>query len=117
MRFDGDHRLLRLGSKLVNGRTRLLRAPLGDQAQFVSREAFQALGGYRSWPILEDLDFVRRLRRLGSVAVLDGPATTSFRRFEANGVMRTVARNWAIFLLFCLGISPHRLARAYRKVR
>ena len=117
VRFDGEGRLLRLGTSLVNTRTRLLRAPLGDQAQFVTREAFQTLGGYRPWPILEDVDFIRRLRRLGPVAVLEEAATTSSRRFERQGALRTVIRNWAIFLLYLLGASPHHLARYYRKVR
>ncbi|HBL30823.1 MAG TPA: glycosyl transferase, partial [Acidobacteria bacterium] len=53
VRFDVQRSVLRLGEWLINARTRLTRWPLGDQAQFVTREAFRALGGYRDWPILE----------------------------------------------------------------
>ncbi len=115
--FDSPRRLLRFGARLINLRTRLTRAPLGDQAQFVTREAFEALGGYRDWPILEDLDFIRRLRRRGRIAILPQRVTTSARRFETRGVARTVTVNWVIWTLYCLGVSPLRLARLYRHVR
>ncbi len=115
--FDSPRRLLRLGARLINLRTRLTRAPLGDQAQFVTREAFEALGGYRDWPILEDLDFIRRLRRHGRIAILPERVTTSARRFEARGVARTVSVNWLIWILYYAGVSPLRLARLYRHVR
>jgi rSAM/selenodomain-associated transferase 2 len=117
LRFDSDRPWMRLGARLVDLRTRLTRAPLGDQAQFVTRKSFVELGGFREWPILEDLDFIRRLRRRGRVAVLPLRVTTSARRYETGGVLRTVARNWLIWGLYLCGISPHRLARLYRHVR
>lgn len=117
VRFDSSRRIMAVGSKLVNLRTRLTRAPLGDQAQFVTRTAFAALGGFRDWPILEDLDFVRRLKHLGRIAVVPGPVTTSARRYEAGGITRTVAVNWLIWLLFLLGADPRRLARLYGDIR
>jgi len=116
-RFDSTHPLMRLGGRLVGLRTWLTRAPLGDQAQFVTREAFRELGGFREWPILEDLDFIRRLAGAGRIAVLPLRVTTSARRYEAGGVLRTVARNWLIWALYLLGVSPHRLARLYGPVR
>jgi len=116
-RFDSTRPLMRLGGRLVGLRTRLTRAPLGDQAQFVTREAFRELGGFREWPILEDLDFIRRLAGAGRIAVLPLRVTTSARRYEAGGVLRTVARNWLIWALYLLGVSPHRLARLYGPVR
>lgn len=117
IRFDSTRGLFRFGSWWVNQRSRWFKVPLGDQAQFVTRAAFTALGGFRDWPILEDLDFVRRLRRHGPFVLLNGPATTAARRFEHLGVTRTIARNWMIWGLFLLGVSPHYLARLYRKAR
>jgi len=117
MRFDTDGALLRLGERLINARTRLIRCPLGDQAHFVTREAFRALGGYRDWPILEDLDFALRLRRHGRTALIASPVTTAARRFVQQGVLRTVATNWLIWILYFCGVSPHRLARLYRQIR
>ncbi len=117
VRFDLDTPLFRLGAKLVNLRTRWTRIPLGDQAQFVRRDAFADLGGFPDWPILEDLDLMRRLRRRGRIALVPRPVVTSARRYTHHGTFRTIANNWWIWLLFFLGVSPERLAARYRNVR
>lgn len=117
VRFEPATPLLRLGSLLVNARTRLTRLPLGDQAQFATRTAFAELGGYRDWPLLEDLDFARRLKRQGRVTILPVAVATSARRFQRQGAARTVATNWLIWALFLCGVSPSRLARLYGAVR
>jgi uncharacterized protein len=117
VRFDVDRSVLRLGERLINARTRWTGWPLGDQAQFVTREAFRRLGGYRDWPILEDLDFVMRLRCLGRTVLIPSPVTTAARRFQEQGIARTVSTNWLIWLLFFCGVSPHRLARLYKNIR
>jgi rSAM/selenodomain-associated transferase 2 len=113
VRFDAPGAVYRFGSAMVNLRSRLTRLPLGDQAQFASRRVFESLGGFREWPILEDLDFIRRLRTAGRVAVLSPPVHTSARRFEQFGPVRTLANNWLIFTLFALGASPAQLRRLY----
>ena len=117
VRFDVDRSALRLGERLINTRTRWTGWPLGDQAQFVTREAFVSLGGYQDWPILEDLDFAMRLRRLGRTVLIGAPVTTAARRFVEQGIARTVSTNWLIWLLFFCGVSPHRLARLYKQIR
>lgn len=117
VRFDSRRKLMPLGGRIVNLRTRLTGCPLGDQAQFVSRAAFEALGGFRDWPILEDLDFARRLRRLGPTKLIDPPVITAARRYLEQGVVRTIATNWLIWGLYFAGVSPERLARLYRNVR
>jgi rSAM/selenodomain-associated transferase 2 len=117
VRFDDPSPLFRLGSSLVNMRTRLTRIPLGDQAQFVTRSAFERLGGFRDWPILEDLDFARRLKALGAIAIIGSPVLTSARRYRRNGILRTIANNWSIWWLFAVGVSPPDLAKRYRQVR
>jgi len=117
VRFASERWLFKLGSRLVNLRTRLTRCPLGDQAQFVGRETFERLGGYRDWPILEDLDFARRLARAGRTVLIERPVETSARRYERQGIARTIAVNWLIFGLYFAGVSPRRLARLYPQVR
>lgn len=116
VRFDAESPVLALGTGLINLRTRLTRCPLGDQGQFVTRAAFDALGGFRDWPVLEDLDLARRLKRLGPVVILPAEVTTSARRF-LRGWPRTVATNWLIWSLYFAGVAPRRLARLYDKVR
>jgi rSAM/selenodomain-associated transferase 2 len=117
LRFDADRPLQRLGSWLVNRRTRWLRVPLGDQAQWATREAFERLGGFPDWPLLEDIDFMQRLRRQPGFTIIEEPVVTGARRFLELGTVRTVAINWLIWLLFWGGVSPHRLARLYRQIR
>ena len=117
VRFPERRAALRLGERLINLRTRLFEVPLGDQAQFVTRETFEAMGGFADWPILEDLDFIRRLARRGRLAIMREPVTTSGRRFLARGPVRTVATNWLIFALYFLGVPPVRLGRLYRHIR
>jgi rSAM/selenodomain-associated transferase 2 len=117
VRFSGSHPLMAVGSRLVNLRTRLTRAPLGDQAQFAHREVFEQLGGFHDWPILEDLDFIRRLKRTAPIAVLPSAVITSDRRYAQRGIARTVALNWLIWTLYAVGVGPQRLANLYRQVR
>ncbi len=81
------------------------------------RDVFEELGGYPDWPILEDVDFIRRLARRGKLGIVEATVVTDARRFEARGKVRTVAVNWLIWTLFASGVSPHRLARLYRHVR
>lgn len=117
LRFEERRPLLAVAERLIAWRTRWTRLPLGDQAHFVTREAFTAIGGYREWPILEDLDFSRRLKRQGPVALLVPPVTTSARRYLEGGILATTARNWLIWLLFACGVPARRLARLYPPVR
>lgn len=117
VRFDQRRSLLPLGARIVNLRTRLTGCALGDQAQFVHRDVFERLGGFRDWPILEDLDFARRLKRAGRTALIKAPVTTAARRFLNQGIARTIATNWLIWALYFVGISPTRLARLYRQIR
>jgi rSAM/selenodomain-associated transferase 2 len=89
----------------------------GDSSVWVRRDAFDALGGYREIPIMDDYDFVRRLERSGDTRCLPGPATTSARRWRAIGIPRTVLAWFVIRWLYVAGVSPTRLVRLYRVVR
>ncbi len=116
-RFEPAPGLLRLADRLTDLRTRATGWPLGDQAQFARRDVFEALGGFPDWPILEDLDFIRRLKRHGRIAIVEARVTTSARRFLRRGTLRTLATNYLIWGLYFAGVSPLRLARLYRTVR
>jgi rSAM/selenodomain-associated transferase 2 len=105
---------LRFVSAMINLRTRFTRAPWGDQAQFARRDAFLRAGGYPDYPIMEDYELARRMKRLGPVAVLPLAVRTSGRRFLQQGVLRTTFTNWRIIVAYHLGVSPERLARWYR---
>ncbi len=117
IRYDPEPGLLRYGLRLSTMRNRLTGCPPGDQAQFVRRDAFVALGGFRDWPILEDLDFIRRLKRFGRLRIIDDPVVTSARRFLKQGTVRICVTNYLIWGLYLAGVSPHKLARLYRDIR
>ena len=95
-------------------RTRFWQMPYGDQALFVRRWVFDAVGGFPDLPIMEDYEFVRRLRRLGKLALLDAPALTSGRRWQRLGFLRATLINRAIIIGYRCGVSPARLASLYR---
>jgi len=90
----------------------------GDSSIWVTRATFEALGGFREIPIMDDYDFVRRLERSAERTLcLPGPATTSPRRWRKAGIARTVFAWFAIRWLFVAGVSPQRLRRLYAIVR
>jgi rSAM/selenodomain-associated transferase 2 len=119
-RFDvqlsGRHRrpLLRVVAWLMNRRSCLTGIATGDQGIFVTREALDAVGGMPPLPLMEDVELSRRLRRLGRPACVAKPLITSSRRWEQNGVWRTIGLMWLLRAAYALGVSPVRLARLYR---
>ena len=98
----------------TNLRSRLWRMPYGDQALFVRRCAFEELGGFPDLPIMEDYEFVRRLRRLGKLALLDTAVLTSARRWQRLGFLRTTLINKLVILGYRCGVPPVKLAALYR---
>jgi len=117
VRLEGAdrHPLLRLVGRMMNARSRLTGIATGDQALFVTRAAFRAVGGFPDQPLMEDIALSRALkRRCGPPACLRERALTSSRRWEQGGVIRTILRMWALRLAYFLGVDPARLARWYR---
>jgi len=108
---------LRLIEAVTNLRSRLFSLPYGDQAIFVRRTVFEEIGGYTELPLMEDLDLVQRLKKRGRLVILPAKAITSARRWEKEGIFYTTVRNWAVTILFFLGVSPTTLARWYPPVR
>lgn len=99
----------------TNFRSRWFQMPYGDQALFLSRSTFEDLGGFIDLPIMEDYEFVRRLRCRGRVAISSSAKVlTSARRWRALGIVRTVILNQIIIAGYHLGVAPSRLASWYR---
>lgn len=104
-------------STFMNFRSRLTNVATGDQAIFVRRRVFDQLGGFSDIPLMEDIEFSIRLKRAGTVRALRDTVTTSFRRWERQGPLRTILLMWTLRFLYWLGISPHRLTHLYKAVR
>ncbi len=109
--------LIWLTAELMNRRSRLTGIATGDHAIFIRREVFERLGGYAPIPLMEDIDLSRRMKRAGRTVCLPQRVTTSARRWQQHGVVRTILLMWSLRLLYFLGVSPQRLQRAYPHTR
>jgi hypothetical protein len=89
--------------------------PYGDQALFARRQVFEELGGYRDMPLMEDVDFIRRLGRRGRLEHAGVQAVTSARRWERDGWTSRSVENVVLILMFMAGWSPAALARRYHR--
>ncbi len=116
-RFGVKQRLRGIGlvERGTRIRSRLFRMPYGDQGQFMRRKTFETIGGFPVQPILEDVELVRRARRLGRIVTVPETALTSGRRWQTLGVVRTTLRNQQILAGYALGISPETLRGFYQK--
>lgn len=104
-------------STLMNTRSRLTGIYTGDQALFVRKEIFDQLGGYSDIPLMEDIDLSIRLKRTGMTVALRERVTTSFRRWQQQGILKTILLMWMLRFLYWIGVSPHRLHTYYTSVR
>ncbi|MDQ3440972.1 MAG: TIGR04283 family arsenosugar biosynthesis glycosyltransferase [Planctomycetota bacterium] len=104
-------RMNRVLAETTNLRSRCLGMPYGDQAIFVSRAVFERIRGYADIPIMEDVDLVERLKRVGRVRLVPEFVTTSGRRWQQHGRIRTSALNQLLLIGYYLGIGPKRLHR------
>ena len=109
--------LFRLISWMSNLRARWPGIIYGDQAPFIRKSVFEALGGFREQEILEDGDLTWRMRKAGRVRLLKASVVTSARRWERLGCWRTIFLMWTIALGYCCGVSPARLKRLYPDIR
>jgi rSAM/selenodomain-associated transferase 2 len=116
VRIDGSLRGLGLVALMMNWRSRLTGIATGDQAIFVTREAFRRIGGFPDIALMEDIVLSRELRALAWPACLRHKVTTSGRRWERNGLLRTILMMWRLRLRFRFGASPADLAREYGHV-
>jgi rSAM/selenodomain-associated transferase 2 len=104
---------LALVAAMMNWRSRLTGIATGDQAIFVTKTAFTAAAGFPDIPLMEDIVFSRRLRAIGRPACLAAKVSTSGRRWEKHGVLRTILLMWQLRLRFFFGASPQALAEEY----
>ncbi|HEX9879365.1 MAG TPA: TIGR04283 family arsenosugar biosynthesis glycosyltransferase [Candidatus Binatia bacterium] len=117
VRLDGERWAFKMIEFMINLRSRLSRVATGDQAIFVRRRVFERMGGFPDVPLMEDLAFSKRLKKEGRVACLRTRVSTSSRRWERDGVWRTVFKMWLLRALFVAGVSPNFLKRFYKNVR
>ncbi|MBW4468595.1 MAG: TIGR04283 family arsenosugar biosynthesis glycosyltransferase [Pegethrix bostrychoides GSE-TBD4-15B] len=113
LRIAAPEPSLRWIERGVNWRSRWLQLPYGDQAIFLKAKTFRQLGGFAQLPIMEDFELVRRLQKLGKIAIAPCAVTTSARRWQKLGMVKTTAINQLVILAYFLGVPPAHLARWY----
>jgi rSAM/selenodomain-associated transferase 2 len=115
--IDSNKWSLRLITRLANLRSKYFGMAYGDQAFFVKNSTFQQMNGFAKFPICEDIDFFKRLRKLGPVILLKEKVLTSPRRWVKEGIWFTTLRNILIAILFELGFPPRILTKWYQAIR
>ena len=114
VRIEGEPRMLRVIAAFMNRRSRWTGIATGDQALFMTRAAFDAVGGFPAQPLMEDIEMSVRLLKHSRPACLRARVVTSGRRWETHGVWRTVLLMWRLRLAYWRGAAPERLAALYQ---
>jgi rSAM/selenodomain-associated transferase 2 len=113
VRLDGERVMFRVIERMMNLRSRLTGMVTGDQGMFVRRDLFERVGGFPEIAIMEDLAVSRRLKRIAGPACLEERVLVSGRRWEREGVWRTILLMWMLRGAYRLGADPDRLVRVY----
>ncbi|RMF95441.1 MAG: glycosyltransferase, partial [Candidatus Schekmanbacteria bacterium] len=114
-KVDEDSFPMKLIEKLANFRASVLKMPYGDQAIFLKKELFFKAGGFAEIPIMEDFEFIRRIKKYGKIFIAPFPALTSARRWKKNGFLKTTLINQLIIMGYYLRVPPAKLRDWYNK--
>ncbi len=115
LRIDTPTPALRLIERLANWRSRYLGTPYGDQGIFMLSRVFHGAGGFSDFPIMEDFELIRRLQKKGKIITLSAPVSTSSRRWQNFGTLKTTLINQLVIITYYMGIPPDTIARLYRR--
>lgn len=113
VKLSGRHPIFRLVEFLMNLRSRVTKIATGDQAIFIRRELFEAIGGFPKIDLMEDIALCKILKSYGKPLCLCKTVITSSRRWEENGILRTILLMWFLRASYFFKVNPNRLARIY----
>lgn len=102
---------------MANIRSIIFRLPYGDQGIFIRRSAFEEIGGYQDISIMEDIEFIIRLKKIGRIRILKEKVLVSARRWDKEGPIYITFRNWMLAALYLLGVPPARLYKWHKDIR
>lgn len=114
VRISGKHPMLHIIALLMNWRSRLTAIATGDQAIFMRRELFNAVGGFPEQPLMEDIEISKRLKKISRPACLSDKVTTSGRRWQKYGIWKTIVLMWRLRFAYWRGVPASTLAEYYR---
>ena len=111
--LSGNHVMFRCIEQLMNIRTRLTDVATGDQTIFTGRQIFRQLGGYADIPLMEDVELTSRLNKIATSIRIGQAVTSSSRRWEKYGIVRTILLSWRLRFCYAIGFDPHTLVKQY----
>ena len=113
--FDTQKSTLKFIAKVASWRSRKTRLPYGDQAIFIRKEVFERVGGYENIALMEDVNLMQKLKKEKlKIEIINQKVTTSPRRYEKNGILFNLLKNWVLISLYFLGANPNKLAKFYK---
>lgn len=115
--FDNQKRMYRIIECYLNTRSKIFKQYHGDQAIFIRKNIYNAIGGIPAVPLMEDVIFSNTMKKTGNTSLLQPPVTTSARRVEENGVIKIVYTYFLLKFLYICGVHPHILASIYNKLK
>jgi hypothetical protein len=110
--LDTESREAKRLTQIVRFRNKWLGLPYGDQGLLIHRRFYKRIGGYKAWPLMEDVDLVRRIGN-PKIALFDTVAVTSAQRYITDGYFKRMMRNFVCLLLYFLGVSPKLILKLY----
>lgn len=113
IRLSGEHKAFRLIEFMVNLRSRYTGVATGDQCIFIRRDLFESLNGFADIPLMEDVELTKRLRKISKPVCINKCVVTSSRKWESEGIIKTVLLMWRLRFSYWLGTSPDELVRQY----
>ena len=118
-RFDvqlsGDHWAFRMIGFMMNWKSRMTGICTGDQAIFLKRDLFESIGGFADIPLMEDIEITSRLSKHSKPYCIYSKLTTSSRRWEQQGILKTMLLMWYLRIRYATGTSPDILVKKYYK--
>ena len=117
VKLSGQQWLLKIVAGMMNWRSSMTGICTGDQGLFVVKDAFNAIGGFPVIPLMEDIEISRRLNTLSQPFIVEAALTTSSRRWEKEGIIKTILLMWQLRALYFFGVSPAKLALRYQSGR
>jgi rSAM/selenodomain-associated transferase 2 len=113
--FDTQKSGLKFIAKIASWRSRTTRLPYGDQAIFIKKDVFESIGGYEDIALMEDVNLMQKLKKQKlKIEIINQKVITSPRRYEKNGILFNLLKNWVLISLYFVGVNPDKLAKFYK---
>jgi len=113
IKFSNPNLVFSVVAWFMNKRSYLTAIVTGDQAMFIKRDSYFICGGFPDFPIMEDIEISKRLKMMALPICLSDEVISSSRKWETQGVLKTIIKMWCLRLMFFLGVSTEKLAKSY----